>query len=470
MSSTSITFLGAARTVTGSKHLLETSSSTAVRAGAGPVRVLIDCGMFQGIKELRERNWQPLPVDPASINALVLTHAHLDHVGWLPRLVAGGFAGRVFCTVGTADLAKIVLADAAKLQEEDAAQANRGGYSRHRPALPLFTEEDAMRAMTLLQPVGYERPMPVADGVEAEFINAGHLLGSAYARVRVDGMQVLFGGDLGRYDRPILPDPAPVAECDFLLLESTYGDRRHEPDDNGEQLARIINETARRRGKVIVPAFAIGRVEEVVFWLKKLEAERRIPILPVYLDSPMAAAAMKLYEARQNELDPEVRANERGVCVFCTTRFTVISSPRDSHELVKSDTSAIIIASSGMATGGRVLNHLKATLPDPRHTILFVGFQAAGTRGRQILEGAPRVKIHGAEIPVAAQTAIIHSMSAHADQGEILRWLGYFRRPPTRTFLVHGEPAAQAALREAIIRKLDWNVYVPEHEERAQIK
>jgi metallo-beta-lactamase family protein len=466
MGSISITFLGAARTVTGSKHLLQTADGS----GGDGAQVLVDCGMFQGLKELRQRNWQPLSVDPSSIDAVVLTHAHLDHVGWLPRLVAGGFAGRVFCTAGTAELAKIVLADAAKLQEEDAAQANRGGYSRHRPALPLFTEEDAMRAMTLLQPVGYDRPMPVAKGIEAEFINAGHLLGSAFARVRVDGMQVLFGGDLGRYDRPILPDPAPVAECDILLLESTYGDRRHEPDDNGEQLARIINETARRRGKVIVPAFAIGRVEEVVFWLKKLEAERRIPLLPVYLDSPMASAAIKLYEARQNELDPEVRSVEKGVCVFCTTRFSVISSPRDSHELVKSGEAAIIIASSGMATGGRVLNHLKATLPDPRHTVLFVGFQAAGTRGRQILEGAPRVKIHGIQIPIAAQTAIIHSMSAHADQGEILRWLGYFKRPPTRTFLVHGEPAAQAALREAIIRNLDWNVYTPEHQERVQIK
>ena len=274
--------------------------------------MLVDCGLFQGLKSLRERNWQALPVNPASIDSVVLTHAHLDHVGWLPRLVAGGFKGRVFCTPATADLAKIVLADAAKLQEEDAAAANREGYSRHKPALPLFTEEDAQRAMMLLQPVGYERAMPIAQGVEADFINAGHLLGSAYARVLAGGLEILFGGDLGRYDRPILPDPSPVESADILLLESTYGDRQHAQDDNGELLARVITETAQRGGKVIVPAFAIGRVEEVIYWIKKLEEERRIPTLPVYLDSPMAAAAIKLYEARQNELDAEVRAVERG--------------------------------------------------------------------------------------------------------------------------------------------------------------
>jgi metallo-beta-lactamase family protein len=455
----SLTFFGAARTVTGSKHLLDTGQS----------RVLVDCGLFQGLKSLRERNWQPLPVNPSSIDAVILTHAHLDHVGWLPRLVAGGFTGRVFCTPATADLAKIVLADAAKLQEEDAAAANREGYSRHKPALPLFTEEDAQRAMLLLQPVGYERAMPIAQGVEADFINAGHLLGSAYARVLAGGHEILFGGDLGRYDRPILPDPSPVESADFLLLESTYGDRRHADDDNGELLAEVITETAERGGKVIVPAFAIGRVEEVIYWIKKLEEERRIPTLPVYLDSPMAAAAIKLYEARQNELDPEVRSVERGICVFCTTRFKVVTSPRESHELVSDRSPAVIIASSGMATGGRVLNHLKATLPDRRHTVLFVGYQAAGTRGRLMLDGAPLVKIHGVEVAVGARVAIIHSMSAHADQSEILRWLGSFKRPPRRTFLVHGEPAALETLRAAITQKRGWDVYIPDHQERVEL-
>jgi metallo-beta-lactamase family protein len=455
----SITFVGAARTVTGSKHLLDT----------GQAKVLVDCGLFQGLKALRERNWQPLQINPASIDAVILTHAHLDHVGWLPQLVTGGFKGRVFCTAATADLAKIVLADSAKLQEEDAAAANREGYSRHKPALPLYTEEDAQRAMMLLQPVGYERAMPIAEGVEADFINAGHLLGSAYARVLADGQEILFGGDLGRYDRPILPDPSPVAEADVLLLESTYGDRRHAEDDNGELLARVIVETAQRGGKVIIPAFAIGRVEEVIYWIKRLEEERRIPTLTVYLDSPMAAAAIKLYEARQNELDPQARAVERGVCVFCTTRFRIVTSPRESHELVTNSGPAIVIASSGMATGGRVLNHLKATLPDRKHTVLFVGYQAPGTRGRVMLDGAPHLRIHGTEVPVAAQIAIIHSMSAHADQAEILRWLGYFRRPPRRTFLVHGEPAALETLRAAIVQKLGWDVYIPDYLERVQL-
>jgi metallo-beta-lactamase family protein len=455
----SIAFLGAAQTVTGSKHLLET----------GGRKVLVDCGLFQGLKVLRERNWQALPVNPSTIDSVILTHAHLDHVGWLPRLVAGGFAGRVFCTPATADLTKIVLADAAKLQEEDAAAANRGGYSRHAPALPLFTEQHAQRAMMLLQPVGYDRVMRVAEGVEVEFINAGHLLGSAYARVGASGRHVLFGGDLGRYGRPILPDPSPVADADFLLVESTYGDRRHPDDDDGERLAQVIRGTVGRGGKVIVPAFAIGRVEEVVYWIKKLEEEGRIPVLPVYLDSPMAAAAIKLYEARQNELDPEARSPERGVCVFCTTRFRVVTSARESRELVADPTSSIVVASSGMATGGRVLHHLEATLSDPRHTVLFVGHQAPGTRGRAILDGAPRVKIHGAEISVAAQVASIQSMSAHADQVEILRWLGSFRRAPQRTFLVHGEPAALEALRAAITRELDWNVYIPDYQERIEL-
>jgi metallo-beta-lactamase family protein len=454
-----LTFFGAARTVTGSKHLLDT----------GQAKVLVDCGLFQGLKSLRERNWQPLPTSPSSVDAVILTHAHLDHVGWLPRLVAGGFKGRVFCTPATADLAKIVLADAAKLQEEDAAAANREGYTRHKPALPLFTEEDAQRAMQLLQPVGYERAMPIARGIEADFINAGHLLGSAYARVLAGGVEVLFGGDLGRYNRPILPDPSPVESADFLLLESTYGDRRHADDDNGELLAEVITETSQRGGKVIVPSFAIGRVEEVIYWIKKLEEERRIPTLPVYLDSPMAAAAIKLYEARQNELDPEVQSLERGMCVFCTTRFKVVTSPRESHELVSDRQPSIVIASSGMATGGRVLNHLKATLPDRRHTVLFVGYQAPGTRGRLILDGAPHVKIHGVDVPVGAQVAIVHSMSAHADQSEILRWLGSFKRPPRRTFLVHGEPAALETLRAAITQKQGWDVYVPDHQERVEL-
>jgi metallo-beta-lactamase family protein len=471
----SITFLGAAQTVTGSKYLLESNGA----------RVLVDCGLFQGLKELRERNWQPLPVEPRTIDAVVLTHAHLDHSGYLPRLVAHGFAGRVFCTQGTGHLCRIVLPDAGRLQEEDAESANRGGYSRHAPALPLYTEEDANRALLHLQLVGYDRPMPLGDGLELTFVNAGHLLGSAYARITMSNGKarrtILFGGDLGRYDRPVLPDPAPVAETDILLVESTYGDRLHEASDDGAGLAEIVNGTAARGGKLVIPAFAIGRVEEVLYWLRKLEEEKRIPELPVFLDSPMAAEARQQYSARLDELDPDVRAlaspsparararAERGLCAFCTARFRVVSSPQESQQLVASRAPAIVISSSGMATGGRVLHHLRATLPDARNTILFVGYQAAGTRGRRLVDGEQDVKIHGQLVPVRARIERLDSMSAHADSSEVLRWLSGFTRPPEMTYLVHGEPPAMEALAKAIDDRLGWKTTRPGHQERVEL-
>jgi metallo-beta-lactamase family protein len=471
----SITFLGAARTVTGSKYLVE----------AGAARVLVDCGLFQGLKDLRERNWQPLPLDPSRLDAVVLTHAHVDHCGYLPRLVAAGFRGRVFCTAGTAQLCRIVLPDAGRLQEEDAADANRGGYSRHRPALPLFTEADAERALGHLQPVGYARTVPVAPGVEVSFINAGHLLGSAFVRLTVAGAPprtILFGGDLGRYDRPVLPDPSPVATADLLLLESTYGDRRHEPDAGGARLAGIVNDTVARGGRVVIPAFAIGRVEEVLYWLRRLETERRIPELPVYLDSPMAARARDEYLARLHELDAEIQAlaaegrtgrrlqAARGVGAFATARFHVVTSPEESRRLAASRTPAIVISSSGMATGGRVLHHLRAVLPEPRHTVLFVGYQAAGTRGRRLVDGEREVKIHGEFVPVRARIEAIDAMSAHADADEILRWLSGFERPPAMTYLVHGEAPAMAALQARLARELGWRTAMPEFLERVAVE
>ncbi len=502
-----LTFLGAAGTVTGSKHLLE----------VGDRRVLVDCGLFQGLKELRLRNWEPLPVNPATIDAVVLTHAHLDHCGYLPRFVAEGFRGRIFCTPATKELCSLVLPDSAHIQEEDAREANRHGFTKHQPALPLYTSNDAARALDRLQPVGYDRPVPIwsgsgsgrdqvaigsgsdrdriasgsqSDAPTVEFINAGHLLGSAYARIRVGDRTILFGGDLGRYGRPVLPDPSPVPEADVLLLESTYGDRLHEPDDNGERLASIVRDGAQRGGKLIIPAFAIGRVEEVLYWLKRLEDEKRIPVLPVFLDSPMGAAALQFYSSRLNELDASLSTDPistrsrpdghamsirsrsdglRRVTAFATERLTIVASPQQSADLVASRQPSIVIASSGMATGGRVLRHLAATIASPKTTVLFVGYQAAGTRGRQLVDGARDIKLLGRTYPVAARIERIDSMSAHADAAEILRWLSGFERPPRMTYLVHGDPAALNALAAKLTATLRWPVHIAVHLERVEL-
>ena len=431
--------------------------------------MLVDCGLFQGLKELRQRNWAPFPFDAAKIDAVVLTHAHLDHCGYLPRLVAQGFRGRIFCTPGTRDLCTIVLPDSAHLQEEEARHANKHGYSRHQPSLPLYTQADASRALSQLQPVGYERPVPVVPGVDVEFVNAGHLLGSAYARFRVGDKTLLFGGDLGRYNRPILPDPLPVDHADILLVESTYGDRTHEPDDDGERLAAIITRSAKRGGKLIIPAFAIGRVEEVIYWLRRLEDEKRIPALPVYIDSPMAAAALEFYKQRSNELDPDLSTNWKNVCTFCTARLTVVETVEQSKAITASREPSIVIAASGMATGGRVLHHLAATLPDGRNTVLFVGYQAAGTRGRSLCDGIREVKMLGRVIPVMATIEQVDSMSAHADTDEVMRWLGGFTKAPAMTYLVHGEPVALRALAERIARERAWPVHIAQHLEQVEL-
>ncbi len=453
----SLTFLGAARTVTGSKHLLEVDGR----------RILFDCGLFQGLKELRLRNWSPLPIAPETIDAVVLTHAHIDHSGWLPRLVSQGFKGPVYCTGGTLDLCRLVLPDAAHLQEEDAKFANKRGFSKHQPALPLYTEEDAAEALSRFKVAGYGKKIEVVKGIEIEFINAGHLLGSSYVLVtRSDksGGRILFGGDLGRYSRPILPDPSPGVAADVLLVESTYGDRIHPDEDNGETLARIIKETVARRGKVIVPAFAIGRVEELLYWLFRLEDEGRLEKLPIYVDSPMAIKGIAYYDARTDELDKEIVSMRRKL-----PRFTSVNSALESKALVERDAPAVIIASSGMATGGRVVHHLFAGLPDPRNTVLFVGFQAAGTRGRQLVDGARHVKIFGQHVPVHARIEKIDGMSSHADAGEIVRWLRTFPRAPKTTYLVHGEVVAQDALKARITKELGWNVEIPSHGQKVDL-
>ena len=455
-----LTFLGAARTVTGSKYLLEHDGR----------RILIDCGLFQGLKELRLRNWEPFPVPPNSIDAVVLTHAHLDHVGFLPRLSALGFEGPVYCTAGTADLCSLVLPDSGRIQEEDARFANKHRFAKHAVALPLYREDDAHRALRLLRQVKYHAPVEVAPGVTISFSPAGHLLGSAYILAGVSGgKRILFGGDLGRYGRPVLRDPTDAVAADVVLVESTYGDRDHQQDDDGEALAELVRDTVRRGGKMIVPSFAIGRVGEVLYWIRRLETENRIPALPVHVDSPMANEALRFYTARVSELDEDMRPEQKGVSAFATARFNLVASPRESKELTASRKPAIVISSSGMATGGRVLHHMAAALPDPRHTVLFVGYQAVGTRGRLLVDGAREVKIHGRHIPVAARIAKIDSMSAHADRGEVARWLGTVPTPPSRVCLVHGEPGPMDALRALIADRFGWQPYMPAHGERIDV-
>jgi metallo-beta-lactamase family protein len=457
-----LTFLGAARTVTGSKYLLEVDD----------YRLLVDCGQFQGLKELRRRNWSPLPVHPASLHGVVLTHAHIDHSGLLPRLVANGFRGRIFCTAGTAALCSLVLPDAGRLQEEDARLANRQRFSRHTPAMPLFTEADAHAALRHLEQVNFGDAVEIVPGIQAEFTNAGHLLGSAFVRVtRSDrqGSRLLFGGDLGRYNRPVLPDPMPAPDADVVLLESTYGDRVHPDADDAALLLAVLEDARARGGRVIIPAFAVGRAEEVLYWIKKLEDDGRLDPLPVYLDSPMAVEALGFYARYETELDKEMQVGTGDLSRYRTQRFHAVASVRESQEVVASNSPAIVISASGMATGGRVLHYLAKCLPDSRNTVLFVGYQAQGTRGRALVDGVNAVKIHGVMVPVNARIAKIDSMSAHADSTEILQWLRTFRQPPQHTYLVHGEPVSQSVLKQTIEQTLGWSVHIPQHGEKVEV-
>jgi metallo-beta-lactamase family protein len=460
-----IQFIGAAGTVTGSKFVLEAAGN----------RIMVDCGLFQGLKELRLRNWEPLPVSPASLSAVILTHAHIDHSGYLPRLVRDGFHGPVYATTGTADLLTVMLPDSARLQEEDADYANRHHFSKHHPARPLYNEADARRALKLVRGVRYQEEIRLGKSLRASFVPAGHILGSGFVQVEVSEpdaapFTILFSGDLGRYDEPILQDPTPVPEADYLLVESTYGNRLHDQTDPKDRLAEIINETAARGGRVIIPAFAIGRTQLLLYYLRELEDAGRIPVLPVIVDSPMAASATRFYARHKEDHDLEMqRLNEGGRNALTTRNFQLVSGRSNSKALNALTGPAIIISASGMATGGRVLHHLERSLPDPASTVVLVGFQAAGTRGRRLQNGEREIKIHGELIPVRAQIEIMGSLSAHADANEILRWLRGFKRPPRMTFIVHGEPEGSTALRERITTELGWQVMIPAYQETAEL-
>jgi metallo-beta-lactamase family protein len=458
-------FLGATQTVTGSKYVLEVGGS----------RAIIDCGLFQGFKELRQRNWEPLPVKPASLSWALLTHAHIDHTGYLPRLVKDGFTGPVFATKGTADLLKIMLPDSGRLQEEDAEYANRKGYTKHQPALPLYTEEDAYRALKQVRPVAYEEEVHLSKFLSARFFSVGHILGSSFIKFAVsephhDPFTIIFSGDVGRYDEPILNDPSVADEADYLLVESTYGNRSHDHENTKDRLAAIINEAAARGGKIIIPAFAVGRTQLLVYYLRELEDEGRIPVLPVHVDSPMGSEATRLYLRHKEDHDFDMqRVENLKRNPLATRNFSLVQGRGGSKALDQEKGAAIIISASGMATGGRVLHHLDKWLPDPASTVVFVGYQAAGTRGRRLQDGEQEIKIHGQFVPVRARIESIGSLSAHADVGELMRWLGGFKRPPRTTFIVHGEEDSANALRERIEKEMGWHAVVPTYKEIVEL-
>lgn len=455
--STSITFHGAADTVTGSRHLLRTAGK----------QILVDCGLFQGPRVIRERNWHAFPVPPEQLDAVVLTHAHLDHTGFLPRLVKQGYRGRIWCTPATMDLLHIMLRDSARLQEEEAEHANRKRWSRHHPALPLYDVEDAERCLKLLEPVTYRTPFEPVPGVRFHYEPAGHILGSAFAFAETEAGTVLFSGDLGRYHQSIIPDPTPVKRADYLLVESTYGDRDHQKVDVLDFLERLVKRAAQERSFILSPSFAIGRTQELLYLLNKLWSEGRAPEIPVWVDSPMAVSAVPLFLKYPEEHDLEMSAlmdRDRNPLEGPNVRF--VHSREESKSLNDRKGPGMIIAGSGMANGGRIRHHLLNRISNPTTTVLFVGYQGEGTPGRALLEGAEDFRAFGWEVPVRARMERIDALSAHADRSEILHWLGQFEEAPRRTFLVHGEPQARQALEQKIRAELGWNTHRPEfHEE-----
>ena len=449
-----LTFLGGAGTVTGSKYLVE----------SGARRILVDCGLFQGLKNLRLRNWTPLPVQPATIGSVVLTHAHLDHSGYLPALIRDGYAGRIHCSPATRDLCEILLPDSGFLQEKDAEFANRHGFSKHKPALPLYTLSDAERALEQLEPLAFDSTRELGGGASVRLHRAGHILGASIVELSWAGAKVVFSGDLGRYDDPVMVAPATIRDADYLVVESTYGDRRHDRTDPEEALAEIVLRTTKRGGTVVIPAFAVGRAQSLLYHFDRLKRRGRLSNVPVFLDSPMAIDATQLLHRHPD--DHRLTPDE---CRAACAEARYVRDVEDSKALTANPMPKVIISASGLATGGRVLHHLKRYAPDPNSMILFAGYQAAGTRGADMIGGAASVKIHGEHVPVRAEVANLSALSAHADADEILRWLGGFERAPRMTFITHGEPAASDALRRRIEEELRWPCKVPEPLEKIEL-
>jgi len=449
-----LTFLGATGTVTGSKYLLD----------CGSKRILIDCGLFQGLKQLRLKNWDKLSINPKDVDVVVLTHAHIDHTGYLPLFVKNGFSGKVYCSEATRDLCKILLPDSAHLQEEEAEYANKHGFSKHHPALPLYTKEDAQRALELLTPVDFEQDVDLGDGLTVRFSPNAHILGSAFVRIHDQKTSVLFSGDIGRPHDILMKAPVRIKQADYLVLESTYGNRLHDTSDPQIKLAAIINQTVKRKGVVVIPVFAVGRAQELLYYIHLLKSSGVIPDIPVYLNSPMAVDATAIFTKHRGE-----HRLSKEECAALNRTAHIINSVEESRALNQIKGPMIILSASGMASGGRVVHHLKAFAPKSNNTILFAGFQAAGTRGAALVDGAEQIKIHGEYVPVRAKVEIISNLSAHADYLEIIDWLKGFESAPKKTFIIHGEPLAADAMRLHVEEQLHWRTEVPDYLETVNL-
>lgn len=459
-----IKFLGAARSVTGSKYLLE----------IGRQKILVDCGMFQGKKELRLRNWDPLPINPADIDIVVITHAHIDHIGYLPRLVKDGFSGKIICTPATEDLMKIMLLDAAKLQEEEALFALKKGYSKHEKPQPLFSTEDAKLVLTLVESHPLKQVVLLGTSVSIQFFNSGHILGSAFVAMKLKGdretKEILFSGDLGRYDDPVMFAPDPAVESDVIIIESTYGNRVNPQVDVEEQLTTIVQEACDANGALVVPAFALGRTQSLIYYFHRLMEMGRIPSLPIYIDSPMAINVTDLYE-RHGDLH-KIKITKQGsqlLSIFDSPQIHFCHTRKSSQALNDIKKPIIIISASGMATGGRILHHLAHRLPRQSDTVMLAGYQAEGSRGRRLLEGEKTVRIFGEDVPVNCRVREVHGLSAHADQTELMTWLSTIKKSPKFTFVTHGELESATAFSTMIEDQLKWKTIIPEYLESATL-
>ena len=450
-----LTFLGAAGTVTGSKYLVEAEGK----------RLLVDCGLFQGLKELRLRNWNPLPENPSSFDWCVLTHAHLDHTGYLPRLVRDGFRGPIYADAATIELCNLLLPDSAHIMEEDAQNAQQGGYTKHNPALPLYTSAEVVPVLNAFREIPRSEAFTISPQFTVRPQDAGHILGSTSLELTIteNGRKtvVLFSGDIGRYDQPILKDPVAPQRCDVLLCESTYGDRDHPSDSMEDALADVVNRVAKRGGVIVMPAFAVGRTQTIMYIIRELENANRIPRLPVFVDSPMAISVTGMYMRHKEDHDQAFTTKSSNGNPLDAHTVHYMRTVDESKKINNVKTPAIIISASGMATGGRVLHHIAQRAPDPRNMILLAGFQAEGTRGRALEQGAKTLRMYGEDVPVAAEVVNLRQFSAHAGKSELMRWLTGLPAPPRQTYLVHGEPAASAALKFTIESNFRWRVSLP---------